>query len=144
LFVETLELSDQEAEILDAAAQAFMENGYAATSIDTVADVLGSTKGRIYYYYKSKADLFFAVHDEAMRKNIAALKPIATGPGAPLERLEAMIRAHAMLIMTRLPYQRISVQGVEMHFTRGTTRRNGSSCTSWWKCATSTRACLCR
>ena len=111
----------QEAEILDAAARAFMEHGYAATSLDTVADVLGATKGRIYYYYKSKADLFYGVHSRAMKLNIETIEPLSHGPGTPLARLTAMVRAHALLIMTSLPYQRIAVQGVEMHLTRGTT-----------------------
>lgn len=118
---DTSDQNDGKAEILDAAAQAFMQNGYAATSIDTVAEILGCTKGRIYYHYKSKADLFFDLHNEAMKKNIAILEPIAKGEGSPVARLAAMIRAHAMRIMTQLPYQRISVQGVEMHLTGSTT-----------------------
>ena len=60
--------------ILDAAAQAFMQKGFAPTSIDDVADVLGATKGQIYYYYRSKIDLFFDVHLSAMEMDMAAIK----------------------------------------------------------------------
>jgi len=109
------------AEILAAAAEAFMTNGYAATSIDTVADLLGATKGRIYYQYKSKADLFFDVHREAMRMNLEAISTAAGGNAKPAKRLRRMILEHAMLVMTKLPFQRVSVQGVEMHLESSTT-----------------------
>lgn len=108
-------------EILRAAAEAFMEHGYAATSIDTVAAVLGATKGRIYYCYKSKADLFFDVHREAMLLNVGTIRPIATGPGSAADRLRRMIEAHLGLIVNHLPLQRVSIQGVEMHLSSSTT-----------------------
>jgi AcrR family transcriptional regulator len=114
---------DSRSEILKAAAEAFMTNGYAATSIDTVAEVLGCTKGRIYYQYKSKADLFFDVHREAMRMNIETIEPIAAGEGSPVERITRMLEAHVRLIMTELPFQRVSMQGVEMHVVGSTTPR---------------------
>lgn len=112
---------DANAEILAAAAQAFMKHGLAATSIDAVAGILGSTKGRIYYHYRSKADLFFAIHRAAMKLNLATIAPIAAGAGEPVEKLEAMIRAHVRLITDHLPLQRVFVQGVEMHVSGSTT-----------------------
>lgn len=108
-------------EILAAAALAFMEQGYAATSIDTVAIRLGATKGRIYYHYRSKADLFFEVHREAMLMNLEVIRPIALGDAGAMDRLRRMALAHAHLVMDHLPFQRVSVQGVEMHLTGSTT-----------------------
>ena len=74
------------AEILDAAAVAFMKKGFAATSINTVADALGCTKGRIYYQFESKSDLFFAVHREAMAMNLDAVLGIVRSAGWPVVR----------------------------------------------------------
>ena len=108
-------------EVLRAAARAFMQHGYAATSIDTVADVLGATKGRVYYYYRSKADLFFELHRVAREMNLDAIRPVATGPGTAAERLERMILAHVRLVMDELPLQCVSVQGVQMHLAGATT-----------------------
>ncbi len=123
---DSTEMSSRQAgreAIIAAAAQAFMENGYTATSIDTVADILNCTKGRIYYYYKSKADLFFDLHRRAMTMNNATIEPLARGPGSPLERLRRMVIAHLMLVMNSLPLQRVCVQGVEMHLAGSTTPR---------------------
>lgn len=118
---EETDKRDSVARILNAAAIAFMENGFAATSIDTVAEVLGSTKGKIYYHYKSKTDLFLAVHRDAMTQYVNAIEKIAAGGGDPVERLRAALRALAMQIMTRLAFSRVAVQGVELHMSRSTT-----------------------
>lgn len=112
---------ESRAEILRAAATAFMAHGYAATSIDTVADVLGATKGRVYYYYRSKTDLFFDIHRQAMAMNLAVMRPLAVAARPAAERLFNMARAHAMLVMEHLPTQRVLNQGVELHLTGRTT-----------------------
>jgi AcrR family transcriptional regulator len=113
---------DSRTEIVQAAARAFMVNGYAGTSIDMVADELGCTKGRIYYQYKGKADLFFDVQREAMRMNMAAVEPDARAAGSPYERLRSMVEKQVVLIMEQQPFQRVLVQGVEMHLEGSTTR----------------------
>jgi AcrR family transcriptional regulator len=102
-------------EILRAAAELFMEFGYAATSIDAVADKLGATKGRIYHHYASKADLFFDVQAAAMRRLGEEIEPIARGAGGPIERLSAMALRHTQIILTELPMQKVAVQGLERH-----------------------------
>lgn len=111
----------REEEILDAAARAFMRQGFAATSIDEVAALIGATKGSVYYYFRNKTELFCAVHRRAMDMNLAVVRPIAGGPGTPQARLAAMAEAHAMLMLTALPYQRVTVQGLEMNLLGRTT-----------------------
>jgi AcrR family transcriptional regulator len=108
--------------ILDAAAEAFMELGFEAASIDHIADTLGVTKGNIYYYYKSKMDLFFAVHRRAMESNFDRLRPLAAAAELPAhQRLYRMVRAHALQMMEQTPYQRVTVQGLDMYQTASTT-----------------------
>lgn len=103
--------------ILDAAASVFMELGFSATSIDDVSDALGATKGIVYYYFKSKSALFFAVQRRAMELTRENLAPIANSGEEPMERLEAMARAHTLLIMKHLPYLRVAGQGLELHLS---------------------------
>ena len=108
-------------DILDAAASAFMDYGFSGTSIDTVADVLGSTKGKIYYHFKSKTDLFLDVHRETMTTYIEAVEEVAAGPGTPLDKLHGVLMTLALQVMNRLPYAKVAVQGVDMHMSRSTT-----------------------
>jgi len=107
--------SESRDEILRSAAELFMELGYAATSLDAVAERLGSTKGRIYHHYRSKADLFFDVQVTAMTRLHDEVSPLAHGPGTPVERLAAMALRHTQILLTELPMQKVAVQGLERH-----------------------------
>lgn len=100
-------------EIIRAAAEVFMEFGFAASSIDAIAERLGATKGRIYHYYKSKADLFFDIQIAAMEKLNREIEPIARGPGDPATRLAAMAYRHTLIMLQDLPIQKVAVQGLE-------------------------------
>ena len=54
------------AELLDAALDLFIEKGYTATKVEAVAARAGVSKGTLFLYFPSKADLFNAV----VRQNI--------------------------------------------------------------------------
>ena len=108
--------------LLDAAAKAFTNFGFAAASIDVIAAQIGATKGSVYYHYRSKADLFFAVHKRAMVLNLRAQLPMVLDRSLdPLQKLQAMAYRHAMVMMEYLHYQRVTVQGVELHQQTTTT-----------------------
>src|SRR4051812_26611688 len=53
-------------EILDAAAKIFHERGYAASSIQEVADAVGILKGSLYHYINSKEDLLFGIMQDVL------------------------------------------------------------------------------
>ena len=111
----------QRAAIIDAAAQAFSLSGFAATKIDVVAEVLGSTKGLIYYHFKSKSDLFFAIHHDAMRLDVDTIEPLVALGLPPDQKLFEMLQAHAMFVIDRNAVHRVVVQGVELHLAGATT-----------------------
>lgn len=106
-------------EVLDAAAAVFMERGFTATSVDDIAEVLGSTKGRIYHYYRSKADIFLDLLMLAMRDLLERVRVIASQTElSATERLQAAARMHAMVMMTESARSRVAIQGAEMHLMR--------------------------
>ncbi len=51
---------DRREAILDVASEVFLQEGYAAASMSTIAARLGGSKGTLYNYFKSKEDLFEA------------------------------------------------------------------------------------
>lgn len=110
-------------EILAAASQVFMEYGYAAARLDQVAERMNATKGRVYHYFPSKADLFLGIHASAMEALFATIRPILEGPGTPAERLHAMAFAHARMLMIHSPEQKVSVGKLERHLMRKATAR---------------------
>lgn len=111
----SLALTAARREILEAAAQCFMEQGFHATSIDVVARCMGATKGRIYHHYRSKVDLFFDVHRLGMERLFDAVLPATRGQGAPLQVLSAMMRAHALALFEHHAFESVVVQGVQLH-----------------------------
>lgn len=109
--------------ILDAAASVFMQLGFAGTTLDDICDALGATKGSIYYHFKNKSALFFAVQRRSLDLTRAALAPAAESTATPSQKLRAMAHAHALLIMTELPYLRVAAQGLELHLSGRTSAR---------------------
>lgn len=106
-------------EILDAAARAFSRRGYAATSIDDVADELGCTKGRVYHYFRTKGQLFIGIHRRALVWALEGVRPVAEDDtrSAP-EKLEMMVRAHAMHLMEHADYMGPAQHHTEMNLAR--------------------------
>jgi AcrR family transcriptional regulator len=103
-------------EVIEAAATVFMERGLLATSVDDIAEVLGSTKGRIYHYYRSKTDIFLDVLTVAMSDLLARIEPIVKQRDVPAdERLREAAEMHARVMMTKSARSRVAVQGAEMH-----------------------------
>jgi TetR/AcrR family acrAB operon transcriptional repressor len=50
--------------IIDAARDAFFQNGVTSTSLDQIAKAAGVTRGAIYWHFADKAELFYAMRDE--------------------------------------------------------------------------------
>ncbi len=110
--------------VLTAAAEAFTTRGYAATSIDDIADRLGATKGRVYHYFRTKGEIFVGIHRRALELAIDAVTPYTSGPASPRERLWAMAEAHAELMMNETSFMRLAVQHAEMTLaSEGRTRQ---------------------
>ena len=81
-------------EILDAAFEEFVSNGYAATRLDDVARRVGLTKGALYLYFPSKVELFKAVVRGCVQPIFAEVEQIlATFEGSAADFLRALIDA---------------------------------------------------
>ena len=52
--------ADREAQIIEAATEVFGTDGYAAASLETIAEQVGVSKPMIYHYFGSKTGLFTA------------------------------------------------------------------------------------
>lgn len=50
---------ERKEEILQAALKCFSEKGYHDTGMDNIIREFGLSKGAIYWYFKSKRDIFF-------------------------------------------------------------------------------------
>ncbi|RCW63638.1 TetR/AcrR family transcriptional regulator [Pseudorhodoferax soli] len=118
---DAMDLTPARREILEAAADCFMEQGFHATSIDVVARRMGATKGRVYHHYQSKMDLFFDVHRLGMQLLFEAVEPASRAPGDAVQVLGGMMRAHALALFEHHAFESVVVQGVHLHRFGATT-----------------------
>jgi len=63
------------ADLIVAADRLFTSNGFHATSLETVADEAGYTKGAVYSNFASKEDLFFAVYQRRVEQVLTDVVP---------------------------------------------------------------------
>lgn len=70
--------------IVQAAASAFVDDGYAATRMDRIVDLAGLTKGAVYFHFESKQDLALAVIENhklrslnVIRERVESVSPAA-------------------------------------------------------------------
>ena len=94
-------------EIINVATRLFSEQGYAATSLDDIAVVIGFTKPAIYYYFASKDEILFEIHDRIVREALERLRAISTGPGSPRERLEKALESHVRTVLANVAANRV-------------------------------------
>jgi AcrR family transcriptional regulator len=59
-------MAERRREILSAAEKVFDAHGYAAATVDAVAEAAGVSKGSMYNYFENKRDLFTQVFAEAI------------------------------------------------------------------------------
>lgn len=83
-------------EVIDAAARVFHEKGYAAASIQDVADELGMLKGSVYHYIDSKQDLLFAIIEDVHRRTMDELERWVSIEGGALVRLRAFLHGQVL------------------------------------------------
>ncbi|MFT4204822.1 MAG: TetR/AcrR family transcriptional regulator [Chitinophagaceae bacterium] len=79
--------------ILDAAKKLFLKHGYAATSIRKIASEIEFSPTTIYLYFKDKAEIAYALHQEGFRL-LGSQFRVLENIDNPFERLKAMGRAY--------------------------------------------------
>src|SRR4051812_20688098 len=70
-------------EILDAAIMVFAERGYHETRLEEVAEAAGVTKGAIYHYFDTKADLLLQAIEHHQAKGFGQLEAALGSTAAP-------------------------------------------------------------
>lgn len=93
-------------QILLAAAELFIEHGYAGTSIRDIADRVGLLPGSVYHYFPAKEDLFVAVNHEGFRQLGTRIHAAIESAGTPRQRLEAACAAHIESVVAGNPISR--------------------------------------
>ena len=82
--------------ILDAAGEAFVQDGYGGVSMRKLAERVGCSHGNLYLHFKDKEALFDCLVEESFEKFDAAMRahPESARRGDPVEVVRKMGRAY--------------------------------------------------
>lgn len=90
--------------ILEVATVVFGKYGFRRTTMDEIARYAHKAKGSVYYYFKSKEDLFTAVVERELRKAEVALEEIATSNLEIVDKLKRYMNARIQRLVPALNY----------------------------------------
>lgn len=94
--------TERKQQIVETSTMLFKNQGYHATSLDDIADVVGFTKPAIYYYFKSKEDILFEIVDGIVSNALERIRLVAQGPGTPAERLHGLLIENTRAVLENL------------------------------------------
>lgn len=90
---QTAGATDTRSQLIQAARRLFAERGYDGTSIRDITGLAGANLGAITYHFGSKDALYEEVVASMAEPLRAGLAGAAAQSGAPLERIERVVRA---------------------------------------------------
>lgn len=98
--------ANKRSEIIQAAMFLFLKNGYAATSMSAIAELIGGSKTTLWAYFASKEELFAAVIDMQVEIFSQEVDEVLTGQtfslralrGACLRSIGFLLRENSVLL----------------------------------------------
>jgi len=87
-------------DILKSGASVFAEKGFEKATLDEIADALKMTKGSLYYYIRSKADMLFQCIMKALEMANEGLREVGRMDLPPELKLRKAIVSHIEVLTT--------------------------------------------
>ena len=89
--------------IVTTAATLFAEKGFGSTSLDDIAEVLGVTKGALYYHIKNKEEILRLIYLSVLNVAEEPLRRIVESDLPSAEKLHKAIEHHVEISADRSP-----------------------------------------
>jgi AcrR family transcriptional regulator len=94
--------AERKTQILNAAQDVFTRKGFDEARMDDIAEETGLSKGTLYLYFKSKADLIIAILDRIFERELGSLEKLKTDEGSASDALWKMTDTLARDIVAML------------------------------------------
>ena len=108
---------NRDAEIVEAAIQVFYAKGFAASTMQDVADAVGVLKGSLYHYISSKEDLLFRILQESHVQARALMDEVSAADLSALDKLRLYLERMYLWYMANV--ERVSVYLNQQHHLTG-------------------------
>lgn len=109
---ENPESGDRREHIMLAAAQLFVEHGYAGTSMRQIAERAGMLSGSVYHHFPAKEDLFVAIQRESFRRLMHNIREAIRDCTDPWLRLELACAEHIHDVAAGSPIAQVTATGL--------------------------------
>lgn len=96
--------NDMRNTIVDIASDVFAKFGFKKTTVDDIAQALRKGKSSIYYYFKSKEDIFKAVVEKEADSLRAKIEKIITSDMDTIEKIRAYVETRMLAIKVMSNY----------------------------------------
>ena len=90
--------SEKRDKILQNAARLFAKNGFENVSMAEIAAKLKLNKATLYYYFKSKDEIFFMIQMQAIEQANEVLVKVLGSNLGPKEKLREAIKSHVRIV----------------------------------------------
>jgi AcrR family transcriptional regulator len=97
-------------QLLDEAAHAFAQRGYAAASVRDIVGPIGMLPGSLYCHFPTKEALLVAVYREGVGRIGAAVDAAVAALDEPWQRLEAACIAHLATLLDQTDYSQVVIR----------------------------------
>lgn len=87
--------------ILDAAWQLVAEHGLLSVTMSQIAEKAGIGRATLYKYFPDVEAILYAAHQRHVAGHLHHLAQLRDGGGRPVERLQAVLKAYAMIASRR-------------------------------------------
>lgn len=84
--------NEKQKRILNSAAKLFAQKGFGHVSLEEIGAKIRLSKASLYHYVKSKDDIVFQLHMQAMDQAIEVLENVEKSNMSPLEKFKKAIR----------------------------------------------------
>ncbi|MEA2689755.1 MAG: hypothetical protein QOD51_2362 [Candidatus Eremiobacteraeota bacterium] len=85
-------------EIFRTAVSLMRRRGYRGTTLKEIARALDVTEPALYYYFKTKEELLFAIYAETQQVALSTVRRIRDSDASPEEKLRAVIAEFTQLV----------------------------------------------
>ena len=97
-------------QLLDQAARAFAERGFAAASVREIVGPIGMLPGSLYCHFATKEALLVAVYKEGVERISAAVDAAVAPLAEAWPRLEAACVAHLTSLLDQTDYSQVVIR----------------------------------
>jgi len=97
-------------ELVKTAAEVFQEKGYEASTLNDVAERMGTDRASLYYYVGSKQELFQEVVQDVLEANLKEARRIKKEALKPSEKLARLVRTMMVSYEENYPFTYVYIQ----------------------------------